>query len=63
MKQMRYKRLICNIINVIGNYPTKAQTDRFNDEFLMGLTAQEYVARGLALREKVNRNFGFDNHG
>jgi hypothetical protein len=51
---MRYNRLICNIINEIGTNPTKVETDIFINEFLMGLSAQEYVAQGLALREKVN---------
>ena len=51
---MRYNRLICNIINIIGSSPTPDETIRFNNEFLMGLTAQEYVARGLELIRKVN---------
>jgi hypothetical protein len=40
---MRYNRLICNIISVIGSNPTQEETKRFNDEFCMGLSAQEYV--------------------
>jgi hypothetical protein len=54
---MALNDLIGNIINVIGTTPTKVESDLFINEFLMGQTAQEYVVQGLALREKVNRDF------
>ncbi len=59
---MRYNRLICNIINVIGTSPTHEETMRFNNEFLMGQSAQEYVDNGLRLIEKVNRDSEPDNN-
>lgn len=37
-------------------------TELFWISMMQGQTAQEYVERGLELRDKVNRNFQNDNN-